>query len=155
MTESQRRWIAKNREWKRASDRAYYARNREQILERRKTDPAFRERERKWKRAHRAKNPEKIKEYRRKKRLRAKDVTLRRKYGLTLEQFISLRAQQSECCAICKNPLGEGHKVHVDHDHTTGAVRGILCNGCNMALGKFKDSAELLESAIRYLRGIR
>jgi len=61
-------------------------------------------------------------------------------------------AAQEGACAICKvtAPGGQG-TFHVDHDHKTGAIRGLLCHHCNTALGKFKDSPILLETAIAYL----
>lgn len=66
--------------------------------------------------------------------------------------------KQNGVCAICKKPetakkqSGNGIKrLSVDHDHTTGAIRGLLCMYCNTALGKFKDDIEILKSAIVYL----
>ncbi len=79
-------------------------------------------------------------------------------YGISLEQYNELLDAQGGGCAICglaetnmtrsttANPLS------VDHCHESGAVRGLLCNLCNTALGKFKDDTALLEAAVDYLR---
>lgn len=81
---------------------------------------------------------------------------LKQKYGLTLEIYESmLRAQSNQCC-ICKCLLKfSGHRTTatacVDHCHETKRVRGILCNGCNITIGKFRDSAALLREAADYL----
>jgi hypothetical protein len=69
------------------------------------------------------------------------------KYKLTNEQFISLLTKQNNRCYICETI----EPSHVDHDHATGAVRGILCRQCNTGLGQFRDSTELLRKAIIYL----
>lgn len=82
------------------------------------------------------------------KRKRAKDLRLQRMYGLTLVEFDKKFDSQSGGCAIC----GEVSRLDVDHCHTTGAVRGLLCRACNMALGAFRDDSGLLESALAYLR---
>lgn len=75
---------------------------------------------------------------------------LKRRYGITQEDFNRLLEQQQGACAICNTGAGE-KPWHVDHDHSTGRVRGILCHSCNTALGNFKDSTELLRSALDYL----
>lgn len=54
-------------------------------------------------------------------------------------------------CELCGSPPG-ARRLHIDHDHTTGALRGLLCHGCNVGLGYFKDDPELLERAAEYLR---
>jgi hypothetical protein len=83
---------------------------------------------------------------------------IKRQYGVTLDQASSMLLQQGGVCAICSKPLSieqEGKKAadfsHVDHCHTTGKVRGILCNNCNHGVGKFMDSPELLRKAANYL----
>jgi hypothetical protein len=58
---------------------------------------------------------------------------------------------QSGLCGICSNPLNSISESHVDHDHSTGSVRGLLCRECNTGLGKFKDDTSLLFKAIAYL----
>lgn len=77
-----------------------------------------------------------------------------KKFGITQEKYEEMLASQNRVCAICgKNPEIEGRNhLYVDHDHSTGAVRGLLCHYCNMALGKFKDSIPLLREAHAYLK---
>lgn len=72
------------------------------------------------------------------------------KYGLTVEQYEIMCLMQNNLCAICCEEPEEN--LHVDHDHVTGEVRGLLCNNCNNGLGRFKDNIESLENAILYLR---
>ena len=74
------------------------------------------------------------------------------KYGITLEDFELMLENQNHTCKICatNKPLGVG-TWKVDHCHTTGKVRGLLCNNCNLGLGNFKDNAAVLASAIKYL----
>jgi hypothetical protein len=74
-------------------------------------------------------------------------------YGLTPEQYGAMLAEQGNACAICRSPEwpGKGNRPHVDHDHATGKVRGILCGRCNFGLGQFQDDPDLLRAAITYL----
>jgi hypothetical protein len=64
-----------------------------------------------------------------------------------------LREAQDGKCAICgvHEAYAPRKRLAVDHDHRTGAIRGLLCGNCNVGLGQFKDSPELLAAAIRYL----
>lgn len=151
MTEAQRRWARENPARKREIDRAYYQRRGKSLRQ----APAYRKKVKKIKARYRAKNPDVIREYRQRKKEHTRAGKLLSKYGLTVEMFNNMLNKQGGLCAICRAVLESGYRMHVDHDHETGAVRGILCNSCNMGLGKFKDSPLLLESALRYLRGIR
>ncbi len=73
-------------------------------------------------------------------------------YGLEPGQFDAMLAAQGGGCAICHEPASsDGRGLHVDHDHETGRVRGLLCNSCNHGLGKFRDDPALLRAAIKYL----
>lgn len=78
------------------------------------------------------------------------------KYGMKPGAFASMLKSQGGCCAICRvSVIVKRHGARaacVDHDHSTGAVRGILCRRCNSALGLFSDKVESLESAARYLK---
>ena len=70
-------------------------------------------------------------------------------YGLLDSVALELRARS---CDICGALPGSGSRAHyIDHDHETGAVRGILCHGCNTAIGHLHDSPELLARAAWYL----
>jgi hypothetical protein len=90
-------------------------------------------------------NPGKIQGYKR-----------RANYGLDSETFDSLLLVQNNQCAICKkdflqNSLLHRDGPHVDHDHNTGVVRGLLCVSCNNGLGRFKDNSQYLRQAANYL----
>jgi hypothetical protein len=72
---------------------------------------------------------------------------LKKRYGIGADEFDELVRQQGGVCAIC----GRENPEHVDHDHDTGEVRGILCFNCNGGLGQFRDSIDALRAAAAYL----
>ncbi len=123
--------------------------------ERHKDDPHFKSR---WKRV----DPEKARAIRKryiernadKIRLRYKAYCLR-KYGITIEEFNRLVEKQHGVCAICGLPPSGSPPnntiLHVDHNHETGQIRGLLCGKCNRGLGYFNDDKDVLASAIGYL----
>ena len=81
-----------------------------------------------------------------------------KRIGITTDDFNALHAAQGGTCAICRNPETAGdrrtgiiRRLTVDHDHTTGFVRGLLCRKCNTAIGIFQDNITLIEAAIDYL----
>ena len=79
---------------------------------------------------------------------------LRYNFGITSVQFAALLEWQQNRCAVCgSNDPRYGRKASfsVDHDHETGAIRGLLCMGCNTAIGLFHDDPEVMRSAARYL----
>ena len=96
-------------------------------------------------------NSEKIKEQRRL-------AHVKRLYKLNAEQYYQMIQQQNNLCAICHNPeicTNKNKDVRplcIDHDHTTGKVRGLLCNSCNAMLGNANDSIDKLKAAINYLQ---
>lgn len=81
-----------------------------------------------------------------------------RRYGVGADEYARMLAAQDGKCAICGaterrvGPDGEVTTLCVDHDHKTGAVRALLCHGCNVALGQFDDDPERLEAAAAYVR---
>ncbi len=84
---------------------------------------------------------------------------LKKRFGISLEQYDNMLQSQKNVCAICKNKETlkstgrfEIKQLSVDHCHSSLKIRGLLCSLCNTSLGGFKDSIELLESAILYLR---
>jgi len=89
-----------------------------------------------------------------------RNYVYRRKYGISEEQYQDMLENQGGHCAICKVHSSELNKrMSLDHDHRCcpglsacdNCIRGLLCNRCNMALGGFRDSEELLELAMNYL----
>lgn len=76
---------------------------------------------------------------------------LRRKFGMTAEDYERLLTKQNGKCAICEGNCLTGRRLAVDHSHTTNQVRGLLCQNCNIGLGKFKDDPKRLVSAVGYL----
>ena len=78
---------------------------------------------------------------------------LKRRYGITVEEYDELLEAQGHRCKICRtdDPGGRNARFHVDHCHTTNKVRGLLCSRCNQAIGLFDESVLVLESAIKYL----
>jgi hypothetical protein len=117
---------------------------------------------REWRRADYRKNPAPYKrravEYQKRypeKAQRYRRATKLRRYGLEIEDYDILLESQNGLCAICgKPPTGgiKGKSLHVDHDHKTGQVRGLLHQKCNNGLGAYDDNPELLIAAANYLK---
>ena len=83
---------------------------------------------------------------------RHKNMMLKITYGITIEDFKSMRDAQGYKCKICQRHEDELIRtLVVDHDHATGKIRGLLCNKCNLGLGMFNDNVELFNKAIEYL----
>lgn len=74
------------------------------------------------------------------------------RYGITVEEYDGLLSRQGGVCAICRQPCRTGQRLTIDHDHDTGAIRGLLCRNCNAGLGNFNDDPGQLERALAYLR---
>lgn len=79
---------------------------------------------------------------------KARDLHLRERYGFTLEQFSQMVVDQHRKCAICgRTPP----RLHVDHNHTTGKVRALLCGACNRGIGLLQEDSMVLRAAMKYL----
>lgn len=78
---------------------------------------------------------------------------MRMRYNLEEDELKELYGIQGGKCAICDDPIQlMAKKTHIDHDHESGQVRGILCLGCNLGLGHFRDDPQRLQKAITYLQ---
>lgn len=141
---------------KRAQNRAWYKKNRENNLEKTRAEDRARyranpdkikARNKAWRKA----NAEKVK-------ATNKDSKLKSKYGITIEQYNQIHSEQNGVCEICGetetiiNPTtGETWHLAVDHNHKTGLVRALLCGKCNKAIGLLQDNPDLLRKAADYL----
>lgn len=81
-----------------------------------------------------------------------KDRYLLRVYGITEKEFEDKISHQSGRCAICSSIFTSTKHTHIDHNHTTGKVRGLLCSRCNHLLGHAKESLQTLQNAVEYLK---
>lgn len=89
-------------------------------------------------------NPEKV-----------KNTQIKCKFGIDLVSYYKMLGQQGDGCAICKSTDSKRKGTAyfaIDHDHVTGQVRGLLCDSCNVMLGRAKDDINILQSAILYLK---
>ena len=84
------------------------------------------------------------------RRRRSYKYLLKKEYNMTLADYDRMLEEQGGQCAICGTAEVDG-RFCVDHNHATGEVRGLLCNGCNSGLGQLGDSISNLASAIAYL----
>lgn len=73
-------------------------------------------------------------------------------YGLRLHQYDEMLQRQAGACGICRELPASGKKLFVDHDHSTGRIRGLLCDLCNRGIGMLKEREEVFLSAISYLK---
>jgi len=77
---------------------------------------------------------------------------LKSMYGISSSEYWAMMEAQNGVCAICGQTENGGKKLAVDHDHDTGAIRGLLCGACNKGLGHFQDSEKIMDAAIQYLQ---
>ena len=129
-----RRWNSENK-----TNRLAYQRKRYAI-------PQIREAELERAKKFKAADPELFKAVHRK-------TFLKTTYGLSVEAWNEMLARQDGRCAICRKVPSGSRRPHVDHCHATGEIRGILCHKCNLMIGPAGDSEEILEAAIKYLKG--
>jgi len=86
-------------------------------------------------------------EYRTKKRLQG----IASRYGITIEEYLELYEQTDGKCAIC-DVRPDTRALHVDHNHTTGNIRGLLCHHCNTAIGLLKEDPNIISKVLEYLK---
>jgi len=104
-------------------------------------------------RAYRAARPDREKEVYARTKTQTRERHLVRKYGVNLSNYAVMLSAQGGKCAICQSAEEDQFKgvFHVDHCHTTGKVRGLLCRGCNHMLGVVGDDPKILLRAVEYL----
>lgn len=93
-----------------------------------------------------------VKRWRKRNPARAKEIwlswRLRRCYGITLDEYKTMVAEQDGKCAICEEPLDT---PSIDHDHKTHKIRGLLCRLCNVAIAHFRDNAKAMLRGASYI----
>lgn len=125
--------------------RRYQRKHRERLLlEKREWLKKNAERHRETQQAWRQRNRDRQRAISRKSRLRTK-------FGVTIEQYDEMLRAQGGRCAICLDLPSSKRRLAIDHNHQTGAVRGLLCGQCNTMLGKSRDSIEILLKGVGYL----
>ena len=156
--EIQRRYRERNREKLNEKNREYRKNNKEKVKEtcnnwdERNWDKKL-ERAKKYRDSNGDSCRQRNREWYTQNKSRVRGRTLKRKYGITLDDFNRMLASQGGHCALCPS-LPEDQKngtLVVDHCHSTGKIRGLLCNPCNTAIGLFRESKETLKKAIDYL----
>lgn len=130
--EARRGWVKK---WRKANPE-------KRLAQQRRHESRNREKKRAVKNAYYARNKEKWRGY-----------ELKCQYGITPEDVAAMRAAQDGKCACCNRAFGaeKAIKPHVDHDHSTGKIRGLLCFSCNVILGHVDDSPASLRALADYL----
>jgi len=92
-------------------------------------------------------------EWRDKTNYSLREALLKREYNMTQDDYDQMLQEQDFCCAICKRHMTEFKRnLAVDHNHTTGEIRGLLCGNCNRTVGFVKENPEIAESLVRYIR---
>jgi hypothetical protein len=92
--------------------------------------------------------------------LKRKERQLKKNYGITMEDFNRMHSEQAGLCAVCHKPEtstrdGKVMQLSVDHDHTTKAVRALLCSGCNTSLGLLNEDETLILNLANYIKSHR
>jgi len=109
-----------------------------------------------YQKAWRERNKKKIEEYnsRADVQLRRRLYYIEKNHGVSREWYLAQLEKQGNKCACCGRDFSKlkSKEIHVDHDHRTGKVRGIICMKCNFALGDVNDSIERIQKVIDYLK---
>lgn len=136
-------WAAAHPDERQAGQRKWYARNGATYRDEHREQ--LRANQRRWHAAHAGQ-----------KSVDNRTQLLRR-YGMTRADYDAMLAAQDGRCAICrkvethKDRRGNVTRLAIDHDHSTGAVRALLCHACNVALGSFGDDPDLIRAAAAYI----
>lgn len=171
--EASKRWRERNPEVHRAAVRKWQENNRGRVRDiQKRYVKNHADRIKEQRHQSREQNPERVKAHNRrnylrnggkeKSRLRARQRRAsdpkkvlfdyrKWRYGITREEYEAMFQRQGERCASCGSSEAGFRGWHIDHCHTTGIVRGILCRKCNLGIGYFDDDTEKLLAAVRYL----
>jgi len=140
----------KNSRKERLSKKEYARKWREKRGNREK----LRRSQRKWAVAHPERNRRWYHQHKKYALRQARAARFRREFDISLKDYTKLLKKQKYCCWICKRKhyYKRYKRLRVDHNHKTGKYRGLLCDFCNLGLGRFNDDIKLLRRAIKYLQ---
>lgn len=137
--------------WKNKNRKDGYCNECKKCLTKRQQEPQNKKRKQKYTKEYqkRPKVKERLRKLSKKPKYKetVKKGQLRRKFGLTLDEYYKMIQQQKGLCIICKFP-----EIVVDHNHKTNKVRGLICQRCNKILGFAQDDINLLQGCINYLK---
>lgn len=136
---------------KRDYQRKYRAENRDKVRQADRDRWPERKHDEEYRRNQRKKASEWYQKHRDYVLAKGREMRLIKQYGITLADYEGRLAAQGSVCAICRKPPEEGVNLVVDHCHETGIVRGLLCDGCNFALGRLGDNSHGVQRALSYL----
>lgn len=145
LREYKRKWVSLNRDKCSVYGKRSYMKNRERQLEAKRIYRSTLQRK------YRSKYKKKTSEWSRRHHLK-------KKYGISLDDYEEMFLRQRGLCAVCEKPQSKKRRgrvivkrLSVDHCHVTGIVRGLLCDKCNVGIGLLGDSSQALRKALNYL----
>jgi len=145
------------KEARREYQRNWHIKNKEHLCQYRAVNKEkINTRSREWSKSNKEKCKKSVYRWRDNNRMRLHKIDTRahliKRHGITSEDYAKMLSDQNGCCEICGNPYTDYKRsLHVDHDHLTGSIRGLLCVKCNAGIGHFCDNTILLEKAKVYL----
>lgn len=141
-------YATSNKESMQRTQRAYYKKNKKNIIKR----------SLKWQKINSKRKQEINKKWLHAVPSRKQALHLKKKFGISVEEYDRMKMEQGGVCAICneteriiESRTNKVRNLAVDHDHVSGKIRGLLCYRCNTTLGKFNDDLSLFRAAIEYL----
>ena len=137
-----RRWRRNNRKKHRETERLWRLKNPKKVSRK----------YRKWYKKNRKQQLKRFQKYLVKNRKKINARIRLHKYKMTQQEYDLRLEKQKNRCAICRKKFRK--TPHIDHNHKTGRNRGLLCDDCNLGLGRFKDNVKVLRRAIKYLKGL-
>ena len=122
----------------------------------RENDPNFSEKHKlrgsKWYSENKEDKLLKNKEWRENNISKYREINLKSRFGINLDDYNNILISQNNCCAICKKHMNEfSYNLVVDHCHKSGKIRGLLCKKCNLGIGHLNDDIDILNNSILYL----
>jgi hypothetical protein len=147
----------KNKPQKTIYDKEYRAKNKVKINEhQKKYNKANKEKIKTRTKKHYDMNKKRLRKYSAEYYAKHKETyrkyKLKKEFGITIDDYDAMLIKQNNCCSICHNKFKSNKDTHIDHNHTTMKVRGLLCGNCNRGIGYLRDDINILKEAIKYLK---